>query len=155
MKIRRFVCVLLVWVTVIGSLIETASAAGLSKDWTISMEDMECETINLPGLEHWEEWPAARSSASISKNVPAVSFGTLKTAIPLKADDTITFNCSYSPSSASVDFGIIAPDGKFYSINVRGGSINQSIRLSQTGDYSVAIRNNSLQAVYVVRFVYY
>ncbi len=54
-----------------------------------------------------------------------------------------------------MDFGVIAPDGYFYFLNVEGGSINQSIRVSQSGSYAVAVRNNSSNTVFVVGFVNY
>lgn len=75
--------------------------------------------------------------------------------IDFNADDTVSFNCSYSPSSASMDFGVIASSGQFYYINVKGGSISQAIRINQAGSYAVAIRNNSSQTVRVVGFVDY
>ncbi|MCI8840230.1 MAG: hypothetical protein HFF24_07875 [Oscillospiraceae bacterium] len=50
---------------------------------------------------------------------------------------------------------LIAPDGYFYFLNVEGGSINQSIRVSQSGSYAVAVRNNSSYTVSVVGFVTY
>ena len=71
------------------------------------------------------------------------------------ARQVITINCSYSPASANMDFGVIAPDGYFYFLNVEGGSINQSIRVSQSGSYAVAVRNNSSYTVSVVGFVTY
>ena len=70
-------------------------------------------------------------------------------------NDMIEFTCSYSPSSANVDIGVIAPDSKFYKINGEEGSINKTIKVSQTGSYLVAIRNNSSQTVRVVGFVNY
>ncbi len=54
-----------------------------------------------------------------------------------------------------MDFGVIASDGKFYSINVKGGSINQTLGIRQAGSYAVAIRNNSSQTVRVIGFVEY
>ena len=75
--------------------------------------------------------------------------------LPLEIGDTVTINCSYSPASTSMDFGVIAPDGYFYYFNVKGGSINRSILVSQRGSYSVAIRNKSTHTVTVVGFVNY
>ena len=67
----------------------------------------------------------------------------------------MTINCSYSPAFANMDFGVIAPDGYFYFLSVKEGSINRSIAVSQRGGYSMAIRNNSSYIVTVVGFVNY
>lgn len=67
----------------------------------------------------------------------------------------MTINCSYSPASASMDFGVIASDGYFYFLSAKEGSINRSIVVNQRGSYSLAIRNNSLHMVTVVGFVNY
>lgn len=69
--------------------------------------------------------------------------------------DTIKYDCTYIPKSASVDFGFIAPDGLFYSIKCTSGSINKSIELSQTGQHTLAIRNNEDYAVTVTGTVKY
>lgn len=69
--------------------------------------------------------------------------------------DTIKYDCTYTPKSASVDFGYIAPDGLFYSIKCTNGSINKSIELSQTGQYTLAIRNNESYAVTVTGTIRY
>lgn len=73
----------------------------------------------------------------------------------LEVGDTVTFNCSYSPISSSVDFGVIAPDGYFYYKNVTSGSINDTIRVSQRGTYYLAVRNNSSSTVNITGFVNY
>ena len=64
-------------------------------------------------------------------------------------------NCTYTPKSASVDFGFIAPDGLFYSLNSTSGSIDKSIKVNQTGAYTLAIRNNENYAVTVSGTVKY
>ena len=74
---------------------------------------------------------------------------------PLEAGETVTINASYSPFSASVDFGLIAPDGYFYYINVKNGSINKTIRVDERGNYMLAVRNNSDDTVSVVGYVNY
>lgn len=67
--------------------------------------------------------------------------------------DTIKYDCTYTPKSASVDFGFIAPDGLFYSLNSTSGSINKSIEVSQTGQFTLAI--NESYAVTVTGTVKY
>lgn len=69
--------------------------------------------------------------------------------------DTIKYNCTYTPKAASIDFGFFAPDGLFYSLNSSSGSINKSIEVSQTGGFTLAIRNNENYAVTVSGTVTY
>lgn len=69
--------------------------------------------------------------------------------------DIIKYNCTYTPKSASVDFGFIAPDGLFYSIKCTSGNINKTIELDVTGQYTLAIRNNENYAVTVTGTVTY
>ncbi len=69
--------------------------------------------------------------------------------------DTVKYECTYTPSKASVDFGVIAPDGLFYSVNCTSGTINQSIRINQSGQFLLAIRNNESYDVVVTGTVKY
>lgn len=73
----------------------------------------------------------------------------------LDIDETVSYDCTYTPKSASLDFGVIAPDGLFYSLNCTSGSINKSLRVTQAGSYTLAIRNNENYAVTVSGTVRY
>ena len=77
------------------------------------------------------------------------------TSFSLEADETVTINCSYSPRSASVDFGLIAPDGKFYYVSGSNGSINKTLRVTQRGQYYFAVNNNSDNTITVTGFINY
>ena len=44
--------------------------------------------------------------------------GVTSPLIPLEAQETVTINALCSPSTSSMDFGLIAPDGYFYFQNV-------------------------------------
>ena len=57
--------------------------------------------------------------------------------------------------SASVDFGLLAPDGYFYYERVTSGDINKAIQVDERGTYILAVRNNSSDTVSVVGFVHY
>lgn len=80
---------------------------------------------------------------------------TANSSFPLEVGETVTIKASYTPFSASVDFGLIAPDGYFYYINVSDGSFDETIEVDQRGNYTLAIRNNSGDAVSVTGFVNY
>ena len=154
MESKKFLYSLLTYTIVFICLIAPACATEVHND-VIWLEDMEYELIDLSAISYMEENAMLRSSGSINADIPLRAVRYVDQPISLVADDTVTFNCSYSPSSTSMDFGVIAPNGRFYYINVKEGSINQAIRISQSGSYQVAIRNNSSQAVRVVGFVNY
>ena len=153
MNIRRLMCTLLDSFTVLGCTISSAGAAEVPDETIVWLEDMEW--VDLPIVEYWDINPMPLTTDSIDKSISKYSIGYVTHSIDLNANDMVTFNCSYSPLSASIDFGVIASNGRFYYINVKEGSINQTIRISQSGSYTVAIRNNSSQTVRVVGFVNY
>lgn len=80
---------------------------------------------------------------------------TIGTSLSMEADETVTINCTYSPRTADVDFGLITPRGTFVFVEGEDGSCNQTIQVSQTGDYYFAVRNNSSNDVEVLGYVYY
>ena len=116
---------------------------------------MRREIIDVSQAARFEGSQQPRITYSISDQVAGQAVHISDDKISLAARQVITINCSYSPASANMDFGVIAPDGYFYFLNVEGGSINQSIRVSQSGSYAVAVRNNSSHTVTVVGFVNY
>jgi len=154
MNLKKYLYMFLALAVMLSGLIAQASATEIHSD-IIWLEDIKCELMDPSALSSGKEITMPQSTGSINANVSPQSVRCVGQAISFVADDTVTFNCSYSPSSASLDFGVIASNGKFYYINVKGGSINQSIRISESGSYSVAIRNNSSQTVRVVGFVNY
>ena len=152
---KKFFQILLVCTFVIGCLCITANAQDMWNEDVVYLEDMEHELIDMSALDMLGEDTIARSTKSISGTVAAYSHSISTEKIFLAERGIVTINCSYSPSSASVDFGVIAPDGYFYFLNVEGGSINRSIKVNQSGSYAVAIRNNSSDTIYVAGFVNY
>lgn len=80
---------------------------------------------------------------------------TIGTSLSMEADETVTINCTYSPRTADVDFGLITPRGTFVFVEGEDGNCNQTIQVSQTGDYYFAVRNNSSNDVEVLGYVYY
>lgn len=96
-----------------------------------------------------------RASGRFSVNVSGQSTFTADSAFPLDFGDTVTIKATYTPRSASVDFGLIAPDGAFYSLNTTNGSFSETIKVDQRGSYTLAIRNNSGSTVSVSGTVTY
>ena len=152
MKIKRLICMLLVCATMICGSFTPAGAVQAPAGDIIWMEDMEWDLLDPSTVIY--DGAAPLTTGSVNTDISPFSTKAIS-QISLKSGDALTFNCSYSPSSASMDFGVITSTGRFYHINVKEGSINQAIRISQDGSYAVAIRNNSSQTVRVVGFVDY
>lgn len=154
MKFKEFLCVLSACI-VMTSFLTPASAAENSDENVISLDDLKWEWVDLSTVECLENSTVSRARAPADGTYSAHTIYTLGQPVSLQANHIVTFNCSYSPLTASLDFGVISSSGRFYYINVKEGSINKPIRISQSGSYSVAIRNNSSQTVRVVGFVDY
>lgn len=95
------------------------------------------------------------ASGSIHYTLPKNSVVPIDVEFYLSSGETVSYDCTYTPKSASVDFGFIAPDGLFYSLNSTSGSIDKSIKVNQTGSYTLVIRNNENYAVTVSGTVRY
>ena len=119
MRHKKFFCMLLVCIFAVGCLGVNARA--------ISKEDFGVNLI------------VERASGRFSLDIEGNTLANSSTSFPLEVGETVTINASYSPRSASVDFGLIAPDGLFYSLNTDNGSINKSIEVNQRGHYTLAI----------------
>ncbi len=96
-----------------------------------------------------------RATGSFNMSIDANKKSKANTSFPLEAGETVTINASYTPFSASVDFGLIDSKGTFYYTNVTNGSINQTISIEERGTYTLAVRNNSSQTITVSGFVKY
>lgn len=152
MKLKKILQLIFVCTFSVASLSLTATADTTDSNYVVRMEDMNCELIDVVNLEVLDE-NITKATKSINTDVPANKTAVSDVKLPLEVGEIVTINCSYSPASANMDFGVIAPDGYFYYLSAKEGSINRSIAVSQRGDYSVAIRNNSSNTVRVVGFV--
>ena len=96
-----------------------------------------------------------RATNRVNITAMANKTATIGTSLSMEADETVTINCTYSPRTADVDFGLITPRGTFVVVEGEDGNCNQTIQVSQTGDYYFAVRNNSSNDVEVLGYVYY
>ena len=96
-----------------------------------------------------------RATGEFDFEISAKSMRQASTSFPMEYGETVTITASYSPASASVDFGLIDSDGLFYPVRGSDGSINQTIRIDLRGTYTFAVRNNSNYKVSVSGFVNY
>lgn len=140
MQVKRMACMALVCVLIIGTMAVPASAAETSP---VAGEIYALHILN------------SRATNSFSMSIPANTTARANISFSMMAGETITFKASYAPFSASVDVGFIAPDGKFYYFSVTGGSIDQTIKVSQSGKYTIQIRNKADDEIYVTGFVNY
>lgn len=90
-----------------------------------------------------------------SMDVPANTVVKAGSSFPLEVGEVVTIKATYSPFAASVDFGLIAPDGLFYGLNTKTGSFDKSIEVNQRGNYYLAVRNNSSSTISVSGYVNY
>ena len=87
----------------------------LTKDSeSVNLTDLDSRVLDDTQLIVNDVLKGARATGSITWDIPAGATGKGKTSFPLEAGEGVTINCSYSPRSASVDFGLIAPNGRFY-----------------------------------------
>lgn len=151
MRVKSTTCMVLACILLVGAMAIPASAAEVE---TISFEyctvDVTSTSDNFAG-----DIASLLATEAFSMSIPAKSQARADSSFPLAAGETVTIKASYSPFSASVDFGLIAPDGKYYYVNITDGSIDQTIQVNESGDYTLQIRNNSSTEVQVSGFVNY
>ena len=88
-------------------------------------------------------------------SIPANSAKEAGVSFSLAAGEVVTIKATYAPFNASVDFGLIAPNGLFYGLSGSDGVFDEGIQVSQTGLYRLAIRNRSSVAIDVSGYVNY
>ena len=110
MRIKRLICMLLVCATMICGSFTLAGAVQAPGD-IIWMEDMEWDLLDPSTVIY--DGAAPLTTGSVNTDISPFSTKAIS-QISLKSGDALTFNCSYSPSSASMDFGVIASSGQFY-----------------------------------------
>lgn len=96
-----------------------------------------------------------RVAGSLNNSFPAKLISPITQPFSAAKGDTIKYDCTYTPKSASLDFGYIDSDNVFHYLNYTSGSINQSFEIARTGQYTLAIRNNESYAVTVTGTVRY
>ena len=152
MKFRRFMSLFLVCAVAVGAL--TVPTSAHSTD-TISLSELASEPLAGYEIESPGSGAVSRASRSLNMTVSANKTKLTTPSLSLGAGDTVTIDCSYSPASASMDFGLVAPNDRFYYINVTEGSIDETIQVEEHGSYTLAVRNNSDSAVTVIGTVNY
>jgi len=137
---KKIFCTMLAIVSIFSSFCVNAGAANVG---TEDAKEYVLDTV------------IERATGPINMSIPANAKLRADTSIPMEVGDVVIINASYSPRTASVDFGLVGPDGKFHFINVRNGCINRGIQVDQRGNYTLQIRNNSESPIRVSGFVIY
>lgn len=140
MGLRKVFSSVLVGVIIAGSIGISASAVAIKQE-VLTDRVMEMEIT--------------RATGSFNMTVPAKSTLRADKSFPLEAGETVTIKASYSPFSASVDFGLVDPNGVFYYLTASNGTFDKTIRVEERGNYIFAVRNNSSSSVSVSGYVNY
>ena len=138
---RKVLCKLMICAVVIGCLGMNAGAV------------YACEDVALKRFELAEN--ISRATGAFETEVAGNTTVAAGSSFLMDVGETVTIDATYSPRSASVDFGLIAPDGLFYPVRGQNGSINKTIEIVERGNYTFAIRNNSSVEISVSGFVNY
>lgn len=140
MGLRKVFSSVLVGVIIAGSIGISASAVEIKQE-VLTDRVMEMEIT--------------RATGSFNMTVPAKSTLRADKTFPLEAGETVTIKATYSPFSASVDFGLVDPNGVFYYLTASNGSFDKTIKVEERGNYIFAVRNNSSSSVSVSGYVNY
>lgn len=92
---------------------------------------------------------------SFQMNLLAGELGKAESSFSLAAGETVTINAVYTPADASVEFGLISPDGLFHPLPGSDGAFKATIEVPTRGQYTLAVRNNSHGEVSVAGVVNY
>lgn len=90
-----------------------------------------------------------RATDQFDETIPAGAILTLGDSVSLDKGETVSYDCTYTPRDASVKFGYISSDGRFYYLRGSNGSIDKGIQVSLRGSYTLAIKNESDETVSV------
>lgn len=138
---RRFLCMVMTGMMVIGCLCTSAGAV---------------DGINAAsGEKESAETAITRATGTFDCTLKANSKAAIDPKFTLAAGETVRIRASYSPENASMDFGLLDSDSIYHYINVTTGSIDKTIEVPENGSYTLVIRNNSSKWVKVTGIVTY
>lgn len=135
MKLKRAICIVLSLVLVTSCLCINTGAT----------------EVNGQGKTPIIMRASGKFSMDVSENMLVRS----KTSFSLEAGEQVTIKALYSPFNADVDFGLITEDGTFRFLSGDNGSFDQTITVSNRGNYTFAVRNNSSKPISVSGYVNY
>lgn len=141
MYFKRTACAVLSSMLMLSGLCVNAQAAEMS--------------LTGPEMVETVEFQIQRATNRFDLTIGANSYRRADTSFSLEKGETVRITASYSPAASSVDFGLESSDGSFHGVNVKNGSIDKTIQVSQTGKYRFVIRNRSNSDIEVSGYVRY
>lgn len=129
MKGKRFAVLLLSGLLTVGCLTAPAGAVVTS--------------------EPVAETAITRATGQFEVTIPTNTIAHVGDSFILNSGDIVSFDCTYTPKTAEIKFGYIAPNGYFYGLSGSNGSISKGIRVNQRGTYTLAIKNDSAYSLTV------
>lgn len=126
---------------------------------------MICLVTNAGAIDNQERLPSTfdepvvasimRATGSFNIDVRPYTKAKGDTDFPMEAGESIRIRATYSPEDASVDFGLVDPDGIFHYLSAESGVFDETFEIPERGNYRLGIKNNSSQKVSVSGFVNY
>ncbi|MDE6455492.1 MAG: hypothetical protein K2L38_06240 [Dysosmobacter sp.] len=134
MRIKKWLCLVFACIAILSNIIPSVGA--------VSAEPYDVESVE-------------RFTGRFSMNVSANKRSTADSSFFMDVEQSVTISASYTPRTASVDFGLIGPDERFYYQNTAKGLIEVTFDIIERGNYTLAIRNNSSYEINVSGHVYH
>ena len=98
---------------------------------------------------------SARATNRLNWSIASSVTKKSSTTLDLDVNETVSFNCSFTPSSSNVYFGLIASDGNFHCSAATNGRFKGTIKVPKTDKYYLAVYNNSGSTIQVTGTVSY
>ena len=98
---------------------------------------------------------SARATNRLNWSIASTITKKSSTTLDLDVNETVTFNCSFTPSSSNVYFGLIASDGSFHCSAATNGRFKGTIKVPKTDKYYLAVYNNSGSTIQVTGTISY
>lgn len=140
MNVKRVFSLLLTYCVVVGCLLVTGTAHEISM---MPEALVQAETVE------------PRATDRFTVVIPAASALQASDAFSLDRGETVTISAEYTPTSASVDIGLLDESERFTYVSGSGGSVSGRISVSSTGKYVLVVRNNSSTAITISGTVRY
>ena len=95
------------------------------------------------------------ATVTFNLHVSSNTFSKQDAGTYFEAGETVTVKGYYSPSTATIKYGFVAPDGKFYSIQAENGILDYTFTTGKRGTYYFTVVNNSTVPVSVSGYINY
>ena len=138
-------CVLLLnSVNIPASALSQESTSIIPANSVVEISDLEFVSTHSARATNRLNWSIASSVTKKSS-----------TTLDLDVNETVTFNCSFTPSSSNVYFGLIASDGSFHCSAATNGRFKGTIKVPKIDKYYLAVYNNSGSTIQVTGTISY